>query len=147
MRYSHFNFLLLQKNLCKMSGKVNAWLGFLAHYKYLITIVVGVLIVGVLDDNSFRKLIQYEMEISDLKDQINNYDKQYEKDSKTLRDLKRNPKTIEKIARERYFMKADDEDIYVLSTDEQQNETEDKSDGMNPDNIDQESTTNNETNE
>ncbi|MDD5862216.1 MAG: septum formation initiator family protein [Prevotella sp.] len=130
-----------------MSGKVNAWLGFLAHYKYLITIVVGVLIVGVLDDNSFRKLIQYEMEISDLKDQINNYDKQYEKDSKTLRDLKRNPKTIEKIARERYFMKADDEDIYVLSTDEQQNETEDKSDGMNPDNIDQESTTNNETNE
>ncbi|MDD6552496.1 MAG: septum formation initiator family protein [Prevotellaceae bacterium] len=130
-----------------MSVKVNAWLSFLAHYKYLITIVVGVLIVGVLDDNSFRKLVQYEMEISDLKEQINNYDKQYEKDSKTLRDLKRNPKTIEKIARERYFMKADDEDIYVLSTDEQQDESGDKSDGMSPDNIDQESSTNNETNE
>jgi cell division protein FtsB len=28
-----------------------------------------------------------------------------------------NPKAIEKIARERYFMKADDEDVFVLSDD------------------------------
>ena len=31
--------------------------------------------------------------------------------------LESNPKAIEKIARERYFMKADDEDIFVLSDD------------------------------
>ena len=33
--------------------------------------------------------------------------------------MQRNHKEIEKIARERYFMKADDEDIFVLSTDRQ----------------------------
>ena len=32
--------------------------------------------------------------------------------------LDSNPKAIEKIARERYFMKADDEDIFVLSDDQ-----------------------------
>jgi cell division protein FtsB len=32
--------------------------------------------------------------------------------------LDSNPKAIKKIARERYFMKADDEDIFVLSDDE-----------------------------
>ena len=36
----------------------------------------------------------------------------------TLKELKHNPKAITKIARERYFMKADDEDIFVLSDDD-----------------------------
>ena len=36
-----------------------------------------------------------------------------------LKDLNTSPDAIAKIARERYFMKADDEDIFVLSDDEQ----------------------------
>jgi hypothetical protein len=80
--------------------------------------VIGILIVGVVDDNSFRKFIELELQIDDLKSEIKKYNSQNEADTKQLRELKRNPKAIEKIARERYFMKADDEDIYVLSTDE-----------------------------
>ena len=34
------------------------------------------------------------------------------------------PRYIEKIARERYFMKADDEDIFVISTDNVNDDTE-----------------------
>jgi cell division protein FtsB len=33
-------------------------------------------------------------------------------------ELNRNPKAMERIARERYFMKHDDEDIFVLSDDD-----------------------------
>ena len=90
----------------------------LCHYKYIIVSVVGILIVGVVDDNSFRKFIELELQIDDLKSEIKKYNSQNEADTKQLRELKRNPKAIEKTARERYFMKADDEDIYVLSTDE-----------------------------
>jgi len=90
----------------------------LCHYKYVIVCVVGFLIVGVVDDNSFRKLIELELQIDDLNSEINKYNSQYKADTKELRELKQNPKAIERIARERYFMKADDEDIYVLSTDE-----------------------------
>jgi cell division protein FtsB len=36
--------------------------------------------------------------------------------------LEDNPKEIEKIARERYFMKAEDEDIFVLSDDDEKQE-------------------------
>ena len=90
----------------------------LCHYKYIIVSVVGILIVGVVDDNSFRKFIELELQIDDLKSEIKKNNSQNEADTKQLRELKRNPKAIEKIARERYFMKADDEDIYVLSTDE-----------------------------
>ena len=38
----------------------------------------------------------------------------YERDKAKIRELDRNPKAMEKIARERYFMKTDDEDIFVL---------------------------------
>ena len=106
-----------------MAGRLNGILGFIAHYKYLIVVVIGVLIVGLIDENSFLKRVQLELRISDLKREINKHTEQYEADSRQLNELKRHPKAIERIARERYFMKADDEDIYVLSDDEQPIET------------------------
>ena len=102
-----------------MATKLNVIWNFISHYKYLIVIVIGVAIVGFLDDNSFIKRMQYELQISDLKAEISKYESQHEADSRQLRELKRNPKAIEKIARERYFMKADDEDIFVLIDDMQ----------------------------
>jgi cell division protein FtsB len=80
--------------------------------------------VGVVDENSFLKRVQLESKISDLKDQVEEYNRQYDRDMTRLRELETNPKAIEKIARERYFMKADDEDIFVLSDDQQLYETE-----------------------
>ena len=38
-------------------------------------------------------------------------------DKRTLRDMQHGARAFEKIARQRYFMKADDEDIFVLSSD------------------------------
>ena len=77
-----------------MASRLNMIWNFIGHYKYLIVIVVGVALVGVLDENSFVKRVQYELQISDLK-----------------------AKAVERIAREQYFMKTDDEDIFVLSED------------------------------
>lgn len=99
---------------------------FLSHNKYWIVIFIGVLIVGFLDENSFLQRINYELQIRDLKTQIEEYNNRYENDSRQLRELNRNPKAIEKIARERYFMKADDEDIFVLSDDQQPAEQQDE---------------------
>lgn len=102
-----------------MSSKIAGLWGLLARYKYPITIVVGVAIVGFIDDNSLMKRLQYDLQISEMKDEIRKYNIQNEQSVRALDELRRNPKAIEKIARERYFMKADDEDIYVLSTDQE----------------------------
>jgi hypothetical protein len=109
-----------------MNNKFGRLISFLEHYKYLIVIVLGVLIVGFLDENSLMRDVQYQLQISDLKKQIQEYKERNDADIKRLRELKRNPKAIEKIARERYFMKADDEDIYVLSDDERPIQTNDE---------------------
>ena len=97
-----------------MAKRINAIWNFLSHYKYLIVIVIGISIVGFLDDNSFLKHMPYDMQISDLKAEISKYNARHAEDSVRLHELKQNPKAIEKIARERYFMKADDEDIFVF---------------------------------
>ena len=98
-------------------------INLIRHYKYVITIVVGVLVVGFLDENSFVRRVQLELQVSDMEAEIEKYRSIYESDSRQLRELRTNPRAFEKIARERYFMKADDEDIYVLS-DDQKPETE-----------------------
>lgn len=100
-----------------MSNRLGVIWNLLSRYKYLITVVVGVALVGFFDENSFLRRIQYDLQISQLKDEIRKYNDRNEAAAKELRSIRHDPKAIEKIARERYFMKADDEDIYVLSTD------------------------------
>ena len=99
-------------------NRLTSLLNMLVHYKCVITIVAGIVIVGFLDENSFMKRVQLELQISDMKSKIEEYNIQNESDIKQLNELKRNPQAYEKIASERYFMKADDEDIFVLSDDE-----------------------------
>lgn len=103
-----------------MSKVTRDILGFLSRFKFAITIFLGLLLVGVIDGNSFVKLIGYHYQIEDLKAGIKKYNAQYKEDTNKLRAIKRDPKAISRIARERYFMKADDEDIFVLSDDEAQ---------------------------
>lgn len=87
--------------------------------KYAVVVVVAVAIVGFADENSVWNHMANKRKIDGLEREIADYRKQYERDQAKLRQLDRDPKAIEKIARERYFMKADDEDIFVLSDDVQ----------------------------
>ena len=100
-----------------MSKRLGIIWNYLAHYKYLIVIVVGVLVVGVIDDNSIRQHIRYQIQIAGLRSEIDKYNAQFEKDTRLLKEMRKGPQVFGKIARERYFMKADNEDIFVLSSD------------------------------
>lgn len=95
-----------------------AVLAVVSRFKYLITIVLGVIWVGFVDETSIVQRVKYEMRISELKSEIQHYDGQTKAANAQLQAIATNPKAIEKIARERYFMKAADEDIFVLSSDD-----------------------------
>jgi len=98
----------------------------IGHYKYVVTIVVGILIVGFLDENSFLSRMRLELQVSDLEAEIDHYKQIHEANTQQLRELRSNPDAFGKIARERYFMKSDDEDIYVLSDDNKQSAKDDE---------------------
>ena len=86
--------------------------------KYSVVIVLGVLLVGFLDENSVMSHMKNRQRIAELQEEIDKYNAEWRRDQAQIRELDRNPKAIEKIARERYFMKEDDEDIFVLSDDD-----------------------------
>lgn len=86
--------------------------------KYSVVIVVGVLIVGFLDENSLWSHLKNRQRIQELTEEKARFNADFKRDQAQIRELDRNPKAMEKIARERYYMKADDEDIFILSDDD-----------------------------
>ena len=90
-------------------------MGRLWYMKYVVVLVLGLLYVGFLDENSFWAHRRNTQRIDDLTSEIASYKATYDKAQSQLDELEKDPKAVEKIARERYFMKAKDEDIFVLN--------------------------------
>lgn len=88
------------------------------YFKYAVVCVVGILLVGVLDDNSLWNHFKNLQHIEELSREKEKYNADFQRDQAQIKELNKNPKAMEKIARERYYMKADDEDIFILSDDE-----------------------------
>src|SRR5690554_4667638 len=65
-------------------------------------------------DSSLLKRLKYENEIRDLKTQIEYYRKQTEQDRAKLNELQSSLENLEKYARENYFMKKENEEIFVI---------------------------------
>lgn len=89
------------------------WL--LRRFKYVIVIILGVALITVIGENSMLQRYRYAKQISDLEEEIDKQNTQYQHDSLRLVQMERDPDVVRKIARERYFMKANNEDIFVLS--------------------------------
>ena len=87
--------------------------------KYVVVVLIGVILIGFVDENSVWNHIVNKQRISELQDEIDEYTLQNKNDQAQIQKLDSDPKAIKKIARERYFMKADNEDIFVLSDDPQ----------------------------
>ena len=91
--------------------------------KYVVVTILAVVLIGFVDDNSVWHHIRNKQYIAELEDEIEKYEKLNQSNQARIRELDSDPKAIEKIARERYFMKTDEEDIFVLSDDQPKEET------------------------
>ena len=87
--------------------------------KYILVTLFAVVLVGFVDENSVWKHLRNKQRINELQEEIDRYNEQHKRDNAQIDMLNNDPKAIQKIARERYFMKADNEDIFVLSDDDQ----------------------------
>lgn len=80
----------------------------------LLCIVIVIVLGFFVSDSSLISRFQYDMEIRDLKNQIEFYQEKYTSDKEKLELLKSDKANIEKFARENYLMKKDDEDVFVI---------------------------------
>lgn len=58
----------------------------------------------------------YRKQLNKLETEKAYYMKEITKTSTELEELTKNPKTLEKFAREKYFMKKDNEEVFVFTT-------------------------------
>lgn len=90
---------------------------FTTRYTKVQLIVIGVVIVFgfVLSDSSlYSRFFIYDTKIRQLENQIEDYREQAKRDTEQLEQLNSNKDDIEKFAREKYFMKKENEDIYIV---------------------------------
>ena len=107
-------------------GKANNIWSYFSRHKYLITIVLGVLLIGLVGENSLLHYMQLQVRLSEVTKELEEYEQQFERDSVRLRALQSNHKGVERIAREKYFMKHPDEDIFVLSNEHYKQSSEEQ---------------------
>lgn len=82
--------------------------------KYILSGLLFLVWMLLFDDNRIISLIKFNKELKDVKSEKNYYLKEIENNNKLLELLKNNPKELEKYAREKYLMKKDNEDIFLI---------------------------------
>ena len=90
----------------------NTYLSRINAY-WLVTIVFFAL-TFVMGDSSLYKRYTYDEKIRSLEKEIKHYQKEIEINSKKLNDLHTDKEGLERFAREEYFMKKPNEDVYII---------------------------------
>jgi cell division protein DivIC len=81
--------------------------------KYVIIFAIYSIWMLFIDNYSYLEHRVLDNQISELEDNKDYYQNEVLKDEKQIKHLK-NPKEIEKYAREKYFMKKENEDIFII---------------------------------
>ena len=88
------------------------FLKFLAN-RYILVLIVFIVWVLFLDNYSYLEHRVLDKEIEEIEDNIKYYKTEIKKDSASIKHLKNNDR-VEKYAREKYYMKRENEDIYFI---------------------------------
>jgi cell division protein DivIC len=92
--------------------KGKKWFKLLSN-KYVWVLLFFVVWMLFLDNYSYFDHRFLDGQINELQDNKKYYQEEIKKDQEQIKQLK-NPEQIEKYAREKYFMKKDSEDIYII---------------------------------
>ncbi|BBE19100.1 cell division protein DivIC, stabilizes FtsL against RasP cleavage [Aquipluma nitroreducens] len=82
--------------------------------KYTIVLAAFVVWVIFFDDNNLRQHQKNLQELAMLQEQVSFYKHKIEADKRKLIELQTNDENLEKFAREQFFMKKANEEIYVI---------------------------------
>lgn len=82
--------------------------------KFFLVTIAFVIWMLFFDKNDLLSQYQYRQEVSKLKEQRDFYKAESDKVAKDLDELNSNPQKLEKFAREKYLMRKDNEDVFVI---------------------------------
>jgi cell division protein FtsB len=82
--------------------------------KYWLVIIVFLIVTFIVGDSNIYKRYSYDEKIRQLENEIKQYRKEIEENRKKLEDLHTSQERLERFAREEYFMKKPDEDLFII---------------------------------
>ena len=82
--------------------------------KYFLSIVGLIAAIFFLQDYDLPTFIRYKKKQYKLEDEKAYYEEKIETSKKALEEITTDPEALERYAREKYFMKKDNEDVFVV---------------------------------
>ncbi len=92
---------------------------YLFRMKYVLAFAIFAIAITFFGESSLINRMSQKKEIDKLSTEIEEQHKKFKHDKETLNSLKNDPEALKRVARERYYMKAEDEDIFVIEDEEQ----------------------------
>ncbi len=86
--------------------------------KYVITCCFFAIMLTFCGEHNLINRVQHARQIHAMKAELEEYQKQTEQRRKDIRAIQGKPDQIERFARERYYMHADNETVFVIEEDE-----------------------------
>lgn len=86
--------------------------------KYIITTTLFVVWLLFFDKNDVISQVELNKKLNELKKEKQYYLEEIARNKQDFMELQTNPKNLEKFAREKYLMKKDNEDIFVIVEEE-----------------------------
>lgn len=87
---------------------------YLFKLKWIVAIAIFVVSIGFVGENCLVNRMIQKQEIAELRSEIDEYERKFEKDKELLHRIKNDDDVAAEVARQRYLMKKADEDIYVF---------------------------------
>ncbi|HIX86891.1 MAG TPA: septum formation initiator family protein [Candidatus Parabacteroides intestinigallinarum] len=81
---------------------------------YWLVFIVFLIVTFTVGDSSLYKRYTYDKKIRELEKEIEHYQKEIEVNSQKLKSLHTDKEGLERFAREEYFMKKSNEDIFII---------------------------------
>lgn len=94
-------------------NKIPAWI----RNRYTITTLIFLIWLAFFDRNDLYSQYTYRQQLKNLEVDRDYYRAEIEKNKSYMKELMSDPEHLEKYARERYLMKRDNEDIFLIVED------------------------------
>ena len=94
--------------------------------KYILALTVFAVLMLFIDHNDIFNQLDRKKQLNDLLASKKFYQQQIDQTKKNLADLQNNSAALEKYAREKFLLKKDNEDIFVVSAPNNQKKSDNK---------------------
>lgn len=100
----------MKKSKLHLSAKILSYL----HNRYFLTLLGFIVWLSFFDRNDFINTYSYHKKLKSLLAEKVYYETEVKRYTEDLNHLLSDPANMEKYAREKYYMKKDNEDVYVI---------------------------------